>query len=272
MELYHELWPQFLRNSFPKPEMRTGDFSKLIEADGRRVTIYDPFTTRFDAAQNPLRDPFPGNIIPASRQDPDGIKILNWYPMPNAAGRDPSFNYQTQFSNQYPRRERVYRGDYNINDKWRLYSRFIHTYSQTNMNYGQWNADYNIPFGPMNFGDPGWSFITNVTTVINPTLTNEFIFGSSKNKLNIDPVNDAFSRAKLNLRYRMPFPDADKLGLVQNWRWGGVPNAPFTGFNGTPFRNFNHTYDITNNIAKVMGPGVRGAPVASGVISSSAPE
>ena len=46
----------------------------------------------------------------------------------------------------------------------------------------------------MNFGNPGWSLITNVTTVINPTLTNEFIFGSSKNHLNIDPVDNTFDR------------------------------------------------------------------------------
>jgi hypothetical protein len=49
----------------------------------------------------------------------------------------------------------------------------------------------------------------------------------------------------------MPFPDADKLKLVQNWNFGGVPNAPTTGFAGTPFLNFNHTYDITDSVAKV---------------------
>lgn len=244
-EWQNQLVPQGLRSvTVPTELERKGDFSQSREGGGSPVVVKDPLA---GGAQ------FPGNVIPSSRQDPDGIKILNWYPMPNAAGRDPSFNYQSQFSDTYPRREQVYRGDYVINDKWRLYSRFIKTFSQTNKNYGQWNADYNIPFAPMNFGDPGWSFITNVTTVINPTLTNEFVFGSSKNVLNIDPVDDTFSRAKLNLRYKMPFPDADKLGLVQNWRWGGVPNAPFTGFNGTPFRNFNHTYDITNNVAKVMG-------------------
>jgi hypothetical protein len=71
--------------------------------------------------------------------------------------------------------------------------------------------------------------------------------------LNIDPVDDTFNRSKLNLSYRMPFPDADKLGLIQNWRYGGVPNGPTSNFSGTPFRNFNHTYDITDNVAKIWG-------------------
>jgi hypothetical protein len=245
MEWQNQLVPQGLRNvRVPTLDERKGDFSKSREGGGSLVALKDP--------QN-NGQPFPGGIIPQSRWDPDGVKILNWYPTPTTDGSDPSFNYQSQFSDTYPRREYIYRGDYVINDKWKVYGRYIKTYSQTNKNYGQWNADYNIPFAPMNFGDPGWSFITNVTTIINPTLTNEFVFGSSKNKLNIDPVDDTFSRAPLNLRYKMPFPDADALGLVQNWRWGGVPNAPFTSFNGTPFRNFNHTYDFTDNVAKIAG-------------------
>ena len=36
--------------------------------------------------------------------------------------------------------------------------------------------------------------------------------------------------AKSDVSYKMPFPDADKLHLVQNWHFGGVPNAPTIGF------------------------------------------
>ena len=84
-----------------------------------------------------------------------GVKILNWYPLPNALGIDPSYNYQTSNSNTYPRREDIYRGDYNISDKWKAYARYIRTKDETSMAYGQWNASYNIPFGPMSFGAPG---------------------------------------------------------------------------------------------------------------------
>jgi hypothetical protein len=51
----------------------------------------------------------------------------------------------------------------------------------------------------------------------------------------------------------MPYPKADTLQLVQNWNYGGVPNAPTSNFAGTPFVNFNHTIDITDSIAKVWG-------------------
>ena len=252
MEWQKQLAANTLRNVMvPTDLQRKGDFSQTREGDGRPVFIRDPLSNLPCAVNAGGGGCFPGNIIPASRINADGQKILGFYPQPNAS--DNQFNYQTQVSDTFPRRENMFRGDYNINEKWRLYSRYMYTVSSRDMSYGQWNADYNIPFGPMNFGNPGWSLITNLTTVINPTLTNEFIIGSSKNVLNIDPVNDAFRRDKLGLSYKMPFPDADKLGLVQNWRFGGVPNAPFSNFSGTPFRNFNHTWDITDNVAKTVG-------------------
>jgi hypothetical protein len=245
IEWQKQLVPQGLHNvTVPTAAERTGDFS--LTHDGGS---FSPNITIFDPANG--KKPFPGNIIPKDRINADGSKILNWYPLPNALNKDPSYNYQTSNSNTYPRREDIYRGDYNINDKWRAYARYIHNNDETSMAYGQWNASYNIPFGPMSFGAPGWSFVSNVTTVINPTLTNEFVFGSSRNDLHIIPITDAFNASKVGVSYVMPFPNADKLKLVQNWNFGGVPNAPTTGFAGTPFSNFNHTYDITDSINKV---------------------
>lgn len=242
VEWQNQLQPNNLTNvTVPTALQRTGDFSQTRDGGGVPVIIRDPQANA----------PFPGNVIPASRLSADGVKILGFYPLPNATGAN-DYNYQTAIPNQFPRREYIYRGDWNINDKWRVYGRLLKTFSSQNRAYGQWNADYNIPFAPMNFGNPGWSVIANATTVINPTLTNEFIFGSSKNVLNIDPVDDTFKRSKLNLNYKMPF-EGDTLGLVQNWRFGGVPSAPFTNFSGTPFRNFNHTYDVTDNITKIWG-------------------
>jgi hypothetical protein len=246
IEWQNQLVPNNLTNvTVPTDLERKGDFSQTHDSGGAFVPIWDPLNNR---------QQFPGNVIPASRLNADGMKILNWYPKPNAlAKNDPSFNYQSQVSNQYPRREYVYRGDYNISDRWRAYARYITNYDETKMWYGQWNASYNIPLAPMSFGAPGWSFVSNVTTIVNPTLTNEFIFGSSRNDLHITPVDNTWNRSNLNLSYQMPYPKADTLGLVQNWNWGGVPNGPTSNFNGTPFKNYNHTIDITDSMAKVHG-------------------
>ncbi len=229
----------------PTPLERQGDFSQTHDSAG-----FTPNITIFDPTNN--KAPFPGNKIPTSMLNADGGKILNWYPQPNFAGVDPGYNYQTQISNQYPRREEVYRMDYNVNDKWKAYARYIRSADETKMAYGQWNASYNIPLAPMSFGAPGWSFVSNLTTIINPTLTNEFVFGSSRNDLHITPVDDTWNLSNVGVSYKMPYPTADTLGLVQNWNYGGVPNAPTSSFNGTPFLNFNHTVDITDGVAKVL--------------------
>ncbi|WP_321472084.1 carboxypeptidase regulatory-like domain-containing protein [uncultured Paludibaculum sp.] len=244
IEWQNQLVPNNLSNvTVPTALERQGDFSQSHDAGGAALVIKDPANGGTQ---------FPNNQIPASRLNADGVKILNFYPSPNALGVDNSFNYQSQASNKYPRREDIYRGDYNISDKWKVYARYINNKDETSMAYGQWNAQYNIPFGPMSFGAPGWSFVSNVTTIINPTLTNEFLFGSSKNVLHIFPLDNAFDRGKLNLSYKMPYPTADTLNLVQNWQWD-VPNSPSINFTGTPFSNYNHTYDITDSVAKVWG-------------------
>ena len=51
----------------------------------RRMMAAAPPVTIFDPANG--KQPFPGNVIPKSRFNPDGAKILNWYPAPNALGR-----------------------------------------------------------------------------------------------------------------------------------------------------------------------------------------
>ncbi len=242
-EWQEQLIPNDLRTVLvPTAEQRRGDFSRTVEAGGTPVSILDPLNNR---------SPFPGNIIPANRHNADGLRILNFYPLPNVNSPPPNFNYTSQVSGSYPRRQLVVRGDYNFNEKWRLFARVIRDRDSQNMPYGQWNGNFNIPFAPMNFGQPGRSSIVNLTTVVNPSLTNEFIFGHSRNRLNIDPTDDTFSRTKLGLAFRMPFPSASPIDLIPNFQFD-VPNAPFTGFNGTPFRNVNHTFDITDNMSKVF--------------------
>jgi hypothetical protein len=60
---------------------RIGDFSDLRSASGQPVLIYDPSTTVGRA-----RQPFPGNVIPASQFDSVGLAALKNYPLPNRPG------------------------------------------------------------------------------------------------------------------------------------------------------------------------------------------
>ncbi len=65
-EKYREGTPAPLFSTVPTPAMKNGDFSNLVDASGRLITIYDPATGR-DVNGVWTRDPFPGNRIPADR-------------------------------------------------------------------------------------------------------------------------------------------------------------------------------------------------------------
>lgn len=65
----------------PTAREKAGDFSQTFNAAGQLVQIYDPLTG--DANGNG-RTPFPGNIIPANRLNPVGVKMLSYLPNPTS--------------------------------------------------------------------------------------------------------------------------------------------------------------------------------------------
>ena len=74
-------------NTVPTEATRRGDFSDYRDRNGNLILIYDPLTTR----PNPngagvVRDPFPGNVIPADRLDQVGLNVASIYPLPNGPG------------------------------------------------------------------------------------------------------------------------------------------------------------------------------------------
>ncbi|HEY2933413.1 MAG TPA: carboxypeptidase-like regulatory domain-containing protein, partial [Acidobacteriota bacterium] len=70
----------------PTAAMREGDFSGLVDAQGRKIVLYDPLTTRIVTAPNgrqvAMRDPFPGNRIPIARISPLAKRIYSITPLP----------------------------------------------------------------------------------------------------------------------------------------------------------------------------------------------
>lgn len=89
-EGYREGTPNPINASVPQPEFLSGDFSKLRSPQGQLIQIFDPATGREVNGQW-VRDPFPGNIIPANRINPIAQKILGYYPKPNTS--DPGQDY-----------------------------------------------------------------------------------------------------------------------------------------------------------------------------------
>jgi hypothetical protein len=82
-EGYREGTPTPLTLSVPQPEWLNGDFSKLVDSQGRKITIYDPMNAVTNSDGTVTRQPFAGNIIPANRINAVGAKLLSYEAKPN---------------------------------------------------------------------------------------------------------------------------------------------------------------------------------------------
>jgi hypothetical protein len=120
---------EWLYDEFPEPGSRTvpteaqrnGDFSALL---GQGIQIFDPATAR-RVGSRVVRDPFPGNIIPASRISPIAREVLKYYPLPNQAGNAQGGN---NFFTTNPRTDDFYsvafRVDHRLTDKQQMFVRY----------------------------------------------------------------------------------------------------------------------------------------------------
>ena len=232
---------------------RSGDFSLTKDAGGIPVVIKDPLN---NGAQ------FPGNKIPASRFNSFGQAVLNYLPLPNILG-NASYNYQSQTPSQSPQFDEVYRVDYNINDRWRLFGRMLRSHNTQNNPYGRGDSANVLALSPLYAPTFAWPNVTvNLATVVSPTLTNEFQYGYTKNGIpgNAPPSGSPYYRTVSNLQIPLLYPNADPSGVVPNFGFGGVPGPSFLGgtdslvsqFNGLPYANANPLYNFIDNVTKVF--------------------
>jgi hypothetical protein len=254
-EYQEQLVPQSARQSrVPTALEVAGNFSQTKDGNGAAITIVDPTTGQ----------PFPGNIIPANRINANGQKILALFnkfentPLGGAINGT-RFNHNSQQSVSYPRRENSIRLDYNLSENTRAYVRYTRDADQQVMPYGLgWTGGNNqIPFDNLIFKQaPAWNSTLNVTSAISPTLTNEFIFGASKNTLTLDPTNPtAASYTGIGFNFPLPFSGYPNTQWF-NITFGGTPNQNYggtTGYSQFPYKNGNTTFDIYDNVSKVIG-------------------
>lgn len=114
-------------NTLPTQLERIGDFSDTFTPDGGIRTIYDPYTTQFNAAANTsTRDPFANNVIPSTRIDPTASVFMGDVWEPNSAGDN--ITRVNNFKLTYPWWQKYWnvssRTDWNINDKLKTYFRY----------------------------------------------------------------------------------------------------------------------------------------------------
>ena len=70
-EKYREGTPAPLTSTVPTPAMRNGDFSGVVDAQGRQIVIYDPATGRADVNGNWIARSVPGQQNPGGAHQSD---------------------------------------------------------------------------------------------------------------------------------------------------------------------------------------------------------
>lgn len=128
---------QVLTQSFTVPgvKQRQGDFSELL-ALGANYQLYDPYSRQPAPGGRVSSSPLPGNIVPKSRQDPIGMGLLQYWPLPNQSGNPDGTNNwycnQSGQSNQYW--GMTFRLDQNFSERFRMFGSF-HRSDRDNQDY-----------------------------------------------------------------------------------------------------------------------------------------
>ncbi len=257
-EWYKQLVPQATANNVEMPTAaeRSGDFSKSVNGNGAPIVVRDTGNC-LGGNGTGTAAPFPGNIIPKSCIFPGAQAVLNLFPMPNTTVGGNSYNYTSQVSSKYPRREDIARIDYLMNSKTRISGRFINNYDDQILAYGTTTLGDNFPtLGPVDRSGSGYNLALTMTNTISPTLINEAIFGHGIFVTNIQASTNGFSRAATGITTPLLFPDANKpYDIIPSMTFGGLTNqtSPSVSINGSPFFQQIPSYNVIDNVTKVLG-------------------
>lgn len=192
--------------TLPTEMQRRGDFSQTFNASGQLMTIYNPFDTFRNAANQVERRPFPGNIIPQNLINPVAVKALSYVPLPNQAGAQftQTANWFGQGINASDGQQMTFKGDHQLSSQHRLSGRYSFTPSNgTNPNlWAEGNPAY-WTGGPN--ATRTHSMVADYTGVLSSTMVLSFRYGFTYSDFHRDP----------NVGYGF---DVTTLGLPANMR------------------------------------------------------
>lgn len=222
---------------------RSGDFSQTLTAQGAVIPIYDPASTQLINGRQ-TRTQFPGNVIPPSRLDPVGLKIVPFYPLANRAPDSlaGANNFRANYVNILTRDNYTAKIDHNFGSRDRVSGRYLYNSDDTGLTsvFPDPGAETNtIALRHQNYFYGSW------TRTISPSVVNDFRMTYS-NRIN---HAIALGRGK---------PWASQLGLK------GIPDGDFPEFNINSFQTLGsgaqerrqfpiQQYQIVNNLSWVRG-------------------
>ena len=210
--------PQPVTESVPTALERQGNFTQ----SGFR--IYDP-CVGISAYNVPCtnntgsRTPFPGNVIPASRQNPVGLAMLNSYPLPTGPGEINNFFYGSSVvTDLYD--AFTYTADQNINDRNRLsFSYFQGDRHQVEPTYGYANPAASPLYLHYRINHGGSVTYTSTPT---PSTVFDVRVGFERHNFAVNPYSIGYNPANLG------FPSS----FVSQLAFPAFPTVNVTQTNG----------------------------------------
>lgn len=234
---------------------RQGDFSQSTDGNGNPIVISGP-----GIVNNKID---PTLLSPAQQTVFANVqKVMNLYPLPNVSGfgvNGQNYNYSQSYSANDPRREDIVRVDWQINDKYRLFGRYI--YNADNMSapftpfpgpFGIFACSSSINFpGGCTQRHPGWNLSINLIASFTPTVINEFSVGPSHTLSVADGTNGNISLAKNGISLPLLYPAE----TIPDISFNGLNNVSFSGpyLGATPWNQANTTVNVNDNLTWVKG-------------------
>lgn len=227
----------------PTAAMRNGDFSRLVDANGNMIPIYDPLTT--DAQGN--RQPFPGNIIPAHRINPVGRALVDALPLPtvNPDIDNGNVNAPAQDIVESKAQQTSIKLDHHFNNSVSLSGVYLYQSSSEPDNNFYHEAPYAAPSYQLDRVIN--VLVLNNTYIVNPTTVATFRFG-------MNTFDDDYS---------LPFPfDMREVPGINPSFANSIPVQKFpsltlTGYNGTGFTGVSDTryysWGLNGSVTKLAG-------------------
>ena len=251
----------------PTLKMRAGDFSELLDPNNPFVTRKDSSGTKIPVL---IKDPqsanpctvadqsgcFRGNIIPSNRLSPNGVGILNAWPIPNLTtllfGNG---NWFAAKLHSFDQRKDTAGVDVNLTEKQRL--RF-HAMNYAYLEYQP--LDGNTDRTPKFFHRPNKTGSLNYTWTLNPRMVNEVLVSASEDVVLI-PVDTAnfFDRTQACAQSTVPcsldYPYIFPQGKLIPTRIPTVNMSNFSGLSGGPYPSHSSgpIYDLSDSFTWIRG-------------------
>jgi len=241
---------------FPSNALTTNTVPTAAEKQGNFASsgfvVYDPAALHADPASPSVsvRDPFPGNIIPATRFDAIGSKLVGYYPAPNFKDPNPGIrsNYMVSQQNNDNLDSFTVKSDDNLTARDILMGRI--SQQRGGRLRGGWLPENLVGgIGKLDATNTGITY----TRIVRPTIVNEVRIGYNylrfgNDMANHTPVLDSFHIPGYNIpSFVSGLPDFQIRNFTGTTAIRPIASVP------NPFLLVEHTWQFMDNMSIQKG-------------------